>query len=92
MIIFLENELCMNRKIELQFSIGGEISIDIFPKGWDKSWALKYFSQDSEVDISSDLVNDEHVVFSSQLENSIFRNHNIHGSCIYAGCFQYALA
>ena len=27
---------------ELQFSIGGEISIDIFPKGWDKTYCLQF--------------------------------------------------
>jgi phosphomannomutase len=27
---------------DLTFSIGGQISIDIFPKGWDKTYCLKY--------------------------------------------------
>ncbi|KAM7533734.1 hypothetical protein Aperf_G00000111478 [Anoplocephala perfoliata] len=27
---------------DLQFSIGGQISVDIFPKGWDKSFCLSY--------------------------------------------------
>ena len=27
---------------ELQFSIGGEISVDIFPKGWDKTYCLHF--------------------------------------------------
>ncbi len=27
----------------LQFSIGGQISIDVFPKGWDKTYSLNFF-------------------------------------------------
>jgi phosphomannomutase len=27
---------------ELTFSIGGQISVDIFPKGWDKTYALQF--------------------------------------------------
>lgn len=27
---------------ELQFSIGGQISVDIFPKGWDKTYCLPF--------------------------------------------------
>jgi phosphomannomutase len=26
----------------LTFSIGGQISIDVFPNGWDKTYCLKY--------------------------------------------------
>jgi len=28
----------------LSFSIGGQISVDIFPKGWDKTYCLKYLT------------------------------------------------
>ncbi|CAG0918501.1 unnamed protein product [Notodromas monacha] len=28
--------------VGLEFAIGGEISIDVFPKGWDKTYCLKY--------------------------------------------------
>ena len=28
--------------MNLQFSIGGQISFDVFPKGWDKSFCLQY--------------------------------------------------
>jgi len=28
--------------IGMQFSIGGQISIDAFPTGWDKTYALNY--------------------------------------------------
>ena len=31
-----------NKEIELQFSLGGMISIDIFPKGWDKTYCLNF--------------------------------------------------
>ena len=28
--------------MNLQFSIGGQISFDVFPKGWDKSFCLQF--------------------------------------------------
>ena len=28
--------------LNLSFSIGGQISIDIFPKGWDKTYCLQF--------------------------------------------------
>ena len=31
---------------ELTFSIGGQISFDVFPKGWDKSFCLQYIEKD----------------------------------------------
>jgi phosphomannomutase len=31
--------------LDLQFSIGGQISIDIFPKGWDKTYCLPFVSE-----------------------------------------------
>eukprot|EP00753_Platysulcus_tardus_P016253 PLAT556.1.p1 GENE.PLAT556.1~~PLAT556.1.p1 ORF type:complete len:227 (+),score=105.65 PLAT556.1:32-682(+) len=30
---------------ELQFSIGGQISFDVFPKGWDKTYCLRYVEE-----------------------------------------------
>lgn len=30
----------------LQFSIGGQISIDIFPKGWDKTYCLRHIANE----------------------------------------------
>lgn len=34
-------------KYDLQFSIGGQISIDIFPKGWDKTFCLKHLATEN---------------------------------------------
>jgi phosphomannomutase len=31
-----------NRNIKLRFSIGGQISFDVFPEGWDKTFCLKF--------------------------------------------------
>ncbi|ELA41920.1 HAD hydrolase, family IIB [Vittaforma corneae ATCC 50505] len=33
-------------KMNMQTSIGGQISIDIFPKGWDKTYCLQHIKQD----------------------------------------------
>eukprot|EP00736_Rhodelphis_marinus_P003697 Rmarinus@m.13148 len=30
----------------LTFSIGGQISMDVFPKGWDKTYCLRYLGQE----------------------------------------------
>ena len=35
--------------LNLQYSIGGQISFDVFPKGWDKSWCLQYVEKDYDV-------------------------------------------
>ena len=32
--------------LNLQFSIGGQISFDVFPKGWDKSFCLQYIEKE----------------------------------------------
>ncbi len=31
----------------LQFSIGGQISFDVFPKGWDKTFCLNFMDLDT---------------------------------------------
>ena len=30
------------KHLDLTFSIGGQISFDLFPKGWDKTYCLRY--------------------------------------------------
>jgi phosphomannomutase len=32
--------------LDLTFSIGGQISFDVFPRGWDKTYCLRYVQQD----------------------------------------------
>ena len=39
MVSYLEKEL---KDLNLSFSLGGQISIDIFPKGWDKTYCLQF--------------------------------------------------
>jgi phosphomannomutase len=31
--------------LNLKYSIGGQISFDIFPEGWDKTYCLKYIGE-----------------------------------------------
>ncbi|EJW03673.1 HAD hydrolase, family IIB [Edhazardia aedis USNM 41457] len=38
-------------KYDLHFSIGGEISIDVFPKGWDKRYCIRHIHQEGIKDI-----------------------------------------
>jgi len=47
----LEKEFC---DIELSFSIGGQISIDCFPTGWDKTYCLRYLDEFKEVHFFGD--------------------------------------
>ena len=32
--------------LDLHFSIGGQISFDVFPKGWDKSFCLQFIEKE----------------------------------------------
>jgi len=38
----------------LRFSIGGQISFDVFPHGWDKTFCLKYVSKFSTIHFFGD--------------------------------------
>jgi len=31
--------------LNLKYSIGGQISFDVFPEGWDKTYCLKFLSE-----------------------------------------------
>lgn len=42
MIADLQREF---KDVDLQYSIGGQISFDVFPHGWDKTYALKHFEK-----------------------------------------------
>jgi phosphomannomutase len=33
-------------ELNLTYSIGGQISFDVFPEGWDKTYCLRYLSPD----------------------------------------------
>ena len=43
MVEVLENEF---DDFKLKFSIGGQISFDIFPQGWDKSFCLQFLEKE----------------------------------------------
>jgi len=47
----LENEFS---DMGLSFSIGGQISVDCFPKGWDKTYCLRYLEKYDEVHFFGD--------------------------------------
>jgi phosphomannomutase len=38
----------------LKFSIGGQISIDVFPKGWDKTYCLQHLKDFKEIHFFGD--------------------------------------
>ena len=44
MIFKIKEELAEIPELDMQFSIGGQISIDIFPRGWDKTYCLQFVS------------------------------------------------
>ena len=37
------------KDLDMTFSIGGQISFDVFPKGWDKTYCLKFLEKDFDV-------------------------------------------
>ena len=49
MIHNLKYELNDVNNLNLTFSIGGQISIDIFPKGWDKTYCLQFVEDKYEM-------------------------------------------
>uniref|UniRef100_A0A453QMC4 Phosphomannomutase n=1 Tax=Aegilops tauschii subsp. strangulata TaxID=200361 RepID=A0A453QMC4_AEGTS len=40
--------------LNLTFSIGGQISFDVFPKGWDKTYCLRYLEEFKEIHFFGD--------------------------------------
>ena len=42
MVTYLNEEL---KDLNLTFSIGGQISIDVFPTGWDKTYCLQFVKE-----------------------------------------------
>lgn len=55
MVDALRNEF---DKFGLQFSIGGQISIDVFPKGWDKTYCLQHLKDFENIIFFGDMVNE----------------------------------
>lgn len=51
MIIALQEKF---QHLDFQYSIGGQISFDVFPKGWDKTFCLQYLSEFSEIHFFGD--------------------------------------
>ena len=41
----------------LRFSIGGQISFDVFPNGWDKTFCLKYLTEYPSIHFFGDKTN-----------------------------------
>lgn len=41
-------------RMGLQFSIGGQISFDVFPRGWDKTFCLRYLKHIPEIHFFGD--------------------------------------
>ena len=46
MIEILRNEFA---EMNLIYSIGGQISFDVFPSGWDKTYCLRYLKEYDEI-------------------------------------------
>lgn len=39
----------MRKLTSLRYSIGGQISFDVFPKGWDKTYALQHIENEKDL-------------------------------------------
>jgi len=54
--------------MDLTFSIGGQISFDVFPRGWDKTFCLQYVSDFETVHFFGDKTyagGNDHEIFES---------------------------
>ncbi|KAM3207278.1 hypothetical protein ACQJBY_062468 [Aegilops geniculata] len=54
--------------LNLTFSIGGQISFDVFPKGWDKTYCLRYLEEFKEIHFFGDKTykgGNDHEIFES---------------------------
>lgn len=65
-------------KYGLQFSIGGQISIDVFPKGWDKTYCLRHIAAEGFKEIH---------FFGDKTEEGgndyeIYHHHSVHGHTV----------
>ena len=47
-LMFLRDELLQSGVDNVTIKLGGSTSFDIYPKGWDKTYALKHFSDQTE--------------------------------------------
>lgn len=47
-------ETLSRRYPKMQFSIGGQISFDVFPKGWDKTYCLQFLEEYDEIHFFGD--------------------------------------
>ena len=53
----------------LQFAIGGQISLDCFPKGWDKTKCLQYLEEFETIHFFGDMVDkggNDHEIYESE--------------------------
>lgn len=58
--------------LNLTFSIGGQISFDVFPQGWDKTYCLRYLDDISEIHFFGDKTykgGNDHEIFESKRTN-----------------------
>lgn len=40
--------------LDLTYSVGGQISFDVFPRGWDKTYCLQFLTEFDEVHFFGD--------------------------------------
>ncbi|KAE8703678.1 Phosphomannomutase [Hibiscus syriacus] len=55
--------------LNLTFSIGGQISFDVFPKGWDKTYCLRYLEDFPEIHFFGDKTykgGNDHEIYESE--------------------------
>ncbi|KAL9686667.1 hypothetical protein QQ045_031060 [Rhodiola kirilowii] len=55
--------------LDLTFSIGGQISFDVFPRGWDKTYCLKYLEDFKEIHFFGDKTykgGNDHEIFETE--------------------------
>ena len=74
----------MNASINVTTALGGETSIDIYPVGWDKTYALSYYPGHDVYfvgDACQEGGNDWHIYWAlKDLENNIDKSYHTSGT------------
>lgn len=62
--------------LNLTYSIGGQISFDVFPQGWDKTYCLQYLDEFTEIHFFGDKT------YKGGNDHEIFESEHTHGHTV----------
>uniref|UniRef100_A0A166FGM4 Phosphomannomutase n=1 Tax=Daucus carota subsp. sativus TaxID=79200 RepID=A0A166FGM4_DAUCS len=65
--------------LNLTYSIGGQISFDVFPQGWDKTYCLQYLDEFTEIHFFGDKT------YKGGNDHEIYESERTHGHTVWKG-------